>query len=72
VAEVPLESFVEAGLTNFDAIRGASDEALLGVHGITPEKIANVRAAINFLRPDTENGSDTETQTPDSVENTTA
>jgi len=69
VAEVPLESFVEAGLTNFDAIRSASDEALLGVHGITPEKIANVRAAINFLRPDTESGSDTEAQPS---ENTTA
>ena len=54
VAEVPLESFVEAGLTNFDAIREASDEALLGVNGITPEKIANVRAAINFLRPGNE------------------
>jgi N utilization substance protein A len=51
VAEVPLESFVAAGLTTFDAIGGASDEELLQVSGITPEKIANVRAAINFLRP---------------------
>jgi N utilization substance protein A len=51
VAEVPLDSFVAAGLTNFDAIGSASDEELLSVAGITPEKIANVRAAINFLRP---------------------
>jgi N utilization substance protein A len=51
VAEVPLESFVEAGLTSFAAIRDASDEILLSVNGITPEKVANVRTAINFLRP---------------------
>ncbi len=54
VAEVPLESFVAAGLTTFDGIRNATDEMLLAVSGITPEKIANVRAAINFLRPKTE------------------
>ena len=51
VAEVSLESFVAAGLASFDAIRDASDEAMLAVSGLTPEKIANVRAAINFLRP---------------------
>ena len=51
MAEVPLDSFVAAGLTTFDAIGGASDEELLQISGITPEKIANVRAAINFLRP---------------------
>lgn len=51
VAEVPLESFVGAGLSSFEAIRGASDEELLAVPGITVEKIANVRAAINFLNP---------------------
>ena len=65
VAEVPLESFVEAGLGSFDAIHNASDEELLGVNGITPEKIANVRAAINFLRPDAEN---TETQPDDQAD----
>ena len=54
VAEVPLESFIEAGLTSFEAIREADDDALLTVNGITPEKIANVRAAINFLRPSVE------------------
>ncbi len=66
VAEVPLESFVEAGLTSFDVIREASDEALLGINGITPEKIANVRAAINFLRPG--NGHE-EAPAPDSEKN---
>ena len=51
VAEVPLESFVAAGLSSLDAIRDATDEMLLGVNGITPAKVANVRAAINFLHP---------------------
>ena len=51
VAEVPLESFLTAGLTSIESIRAASDEALSAVPGITPEKIANVRAAINFLSP---------------------
>ena len=63
VAEVPLESFVSAGLSSFEAIRDASDEELLAVPGITAEKIANVRAAINFLHPaasqsDAENADD--------------
>lgn len=51
VAEVPLESFVAAGLSSFETIRGASDDELLAVHGLTAEKIANMRAAINFLYP---------------------
>lgn len=51
VAEVPLESFVAAGLSSLDAIREATDEELLAVSGITVEKVANVRAAINFLQP---------------------
>lgn len=51
VAEIPLESFVAAGFANFDGIRNASDQELLTIPGITEEKIANVRAAINFLSP---------------------
>ena len=51
VAEVSLESFITAGFTSIEAIRAASDEALTAIPGITPEKIANVRAAINFLSP---------------------
>ena len=70
VAEVPLESFVEAGLANLEAIRNASDETLLSVNGITPEKIANVRAAINFLHPATEDESDTETRPSGDAETT--
>lgn len=51
VAEVSLESFIAAGLSSLEAINHATDEELLAVAGITPEKIGNVRAAINFLRP---------------------
>ena len=54
VAEVPLDSFLSAGFSTLDSISEATDEALLGVPGITSEKIANVRAAINFLKPSLE------------------
>lgn len=51
VAEVPMESFIEAGLTSPALIAEASDEALLNIAGMTAGKIANVRAAISFLAP---------------------
>ena len=51
VAEVPMDSFLAAGFTTLEAISNATDETLLTVAGITPEKVGNVRAAINFLRP---------------------
>lgn len=51
VAEVPMESFIEAGLTSPALIAEASDEALLSIAGMTAGKIANVRAAISFLAP---------------------
>ncbi len=51
VAEVALENFIAAGFSTLDGISSATDEELLTVADITPEKIANVRAAINFLRP---------------------
>ena len=49
VAELSLESFLEAGFSTVAAVSVASDEELLAVTGLTPEKIANLRAAINFL-----------------------
>ena len=51
VAEVPMESFIDAGLTSPALIAEASDEALLDIAGMTSGKIANVRAAISFLAP---------------------
>lgn len=52
VAGVARENFVDAGLSSLADIRAASDEALLAVAGLTPEKLADVRAAINFLTPE--------------------
>lgn len=51
VAEVSLDNFLTAGFTTLDAVSEADDEALLTIPGITPEKIGNVRAAANFLKP---------------------
>ncbi|MDR2893357.1 MAG: transcription termination factor NusA [Deltaproteobacteria bacterium] len=51
VAEIPLESFVAAGLTSLEAISLASDEVLAEIDGITPAKISDLRSAINFLLP---------------------
>ncbi|MDR1359754.1 MAG: transcription termination factor NusA [Deltaproteobacteria bacterium] len=51
VAEVSLEHFLSAGFSDLDSISAATDEMLLGIPGITAEKIGNVRSAINFLRP---------------------
>jgi N utilization substance protein A len=49
VAEVPVESFLNAGFTTLDSIRDAGDEALRAVPGLTAAKISDLRAAINFL-----------------------
>ncbi|MDR2161809.1 MAG: transcription termination factor NusA [Desulfovibrio sp.] len=51
VAEVPLENFLAAGFSSLESVSAATDEMLLGIAGITAEKIGNVRSAINFLRP---------------------
>jgi N utilization substance protein A len=51
VAEVSLENFLSAGFTNLESVSAATEEMLLGIPGITVEKIGNIRSAINFLRP---------------------
>jgi N utilization substance protein A len=66
VAEMPLESFVAAGFPSIESIRAAEDEALLAIVGMTPEKIANVRAAINFLAPKS-GDNDAESAPPDAA-----
>lgn len=74
VAEVPMDSFLAAGLSSIESIRGASDEELLAVPGLTEQKMDNVRAAINFLYPsapppEVENAeSDESTVSPDEEE----
>lgn len=49
VAEVPMESFIDAGFTSPAIISEATDEDLLAIAGMTDDKIANIRAAISFL-----------------------
>jgi len=49
VAEVPLQSFVDAGFQTIEKLQDASDEELLTVEGLTESKITDLRTAINFL-----------------------
>lgn len=51
VAEIAADHFIAAGFTGVDSLAEASDEAMRAVSGMTDEKIANIRAAINFLKP---------------------
>jgi N utilization substance protein A len=74
VVEVPAENFAAAGLMSFDAVSRAPDEELLAVAGMTGEKLDNLRAAVNFLRPagdkdeaeEPESGTGPETDEPES------
>ena len=49
VAEVAMESFFAAGLETTAQLVAASEETLLTVAGMTPDKIRDMRAAINIL-----------------------
>ena len=50
VVELPLEQFLAAGFTSVERICEASDEELIeAVEGLSKEKVANLRSAINFL-----------------------
>ena len=51
VAEVSIESLLEAGYTTLDRLRDASDEELSEKLRISASRIADLRAAINFLAP---------------------
>ena len=51
VAEIPVEQFVEAGYNTLDTLRAAGDEELADKLTLSQGRIANLRAAINFLSP---------------------
>lgn len=51
VAEVSLESFIDAGFTTVEALKLATDEELMAIGGMKDSKIADIRSAINFLQP---------------------
>jgi N utilization substance protein A len=49
VAEVSMDAFISAGLETTAQLVSATEEQLLAVEGMTPEKIRDMRAAINIL-----------------------
>ncbi|MGM0424457.1 MAG: transcription termination factor NusA [Thermodesulfobacteriota bacterium] len=49
VTGVPQDKFLEAGYNSLKQLQNASDSELAAVQGLTQEKIADLRAAINFL-----------------------
>jgi len=49
VAEVAMEAFLAAGLETTAQLVAATDEELLNVSGMNPDKIRDMRAAINIL-----------------------
>ncbi|GFH63393.1 MAG: transcription elongation factor NusA [Candidatus Desulfovibrio kirbyi] len=51
VAEVSVESLLEAGYSSLDKLREASDEELAEKLTISHARIADLRSAINFLSP---------------------
>ena len=51
VAESPVEQFVEAGYNTLDTLRAAGDEELADKLTLSQGRIADLRAAINFLSP---------------------
>lgn len=51
VAEVSIETLLQAGYSSLDDLRAASDEELADRLLITPMRISELRQAINFLAP---------------------
>ena len=51
MAEVSIETLVQAGYTSLDKLRAASDQELADNLLITPLRISELRQAINFLAP---------------------
>ncbi|MBQ9407731.1 MAG: transcription termination factor NusA [Desulfovibrio sp.] len=51
VAEISLETMLAAGYTSLDKLRAASDQELADALTISANRIADLRAAVNFLAP---------------------
>lgn len=51
VAEIPVDKLMEAGFRSLDALRDASDAELAEKLELTSARIADLRAAVNFLSP---------------------
>ena len=51
MAEIPVDRLMEAGFRSLDALRGASDADLAEKLELNAARIADLRAAVNFLSP---------------------
>ncbi|WP_353116815.1 transcription termination factor NusA [Nitratidesulfovibrio sp.] len=60
VAEISIEQFIAAGFQSIERLREADDEELSSALGLAPGKIADLRAAINFLAPQVQDEADAE------------
>jgi len=60
VAEVSIENLLSAGYSSLDKLRAASDEELEHALNISRMRIADLRAAINFLAPVVEDDAKTQ------------
>ncbi|MDR3045684.1 MAG: transcription termination factor NusA [Desulfovibrio sp.] len=58
VAEISIEQFIAAGFQSIERLREADDEELSSALGLAPGKIADLRAAINFLAPQAQDDAD--------------
>ncbi|MBG3876743.1 transcription termination factor NusA [Desulfovibrio oxamicus] len=61
VAEISIEQFIAAGFQSIERLREADDEELSSALGLAPGKIADLRAAINFLAPQAQDDADADT-----------
>lgn len=60
VAEISIEQFIAAGFQSIERLREADDEELSSALGLASGKIADLRAAINFLAPQVQDEADAE------------
>ncbi|MBU3831672.1 MAG: transcription termination factor NusA [Candidatus Desulfovibrio faecigallinarum] len=56
VAEIPVASLQEAGYTDLDKLRQASDEELVAALSLTESQLEHLRQALNFLNPGEDGG----------------
>ena len=68
VAEISMDSFFSAGFESIESIIEATDEELLAVKGLTENKIADIRVAINMLAPGIISSGETEEKASDAAE----
>ncbi|MDR2050204.1 MAG: transcription termination factor NusA [Deltaproteobacteria bacterium] len=65
VAELPLESFLDAGFSSLRDVLEATDEDLMTIRGATDAKIADIRSAANFIQPAVDNGGEENRENPE-------